>query len=561
MQIDCTEFDYVVVGGGAAGCVVANRLSANPANRVCLLEAGPMDSNPAIRVPLAFMILSQLGIHNWGYETLPEPATADRRIPFPQGKVLGGTSSINGTVYMRGHPSDYDGWAALGNTGWGYDEVLPYFRRAENNVVFQDSPFHGTGGPVTVSNPTHIHDLARRFVAAAEACGIPPTPDFNGESQEGAGIRQLFQKNGRRVSSASAYIAPVRKRRNLTIIPGFHASRLRIAEGRCTGVDGLQEGRPATITARREVIVSSGTIGSPALLLRSGIGDGGALSALGIASVRHSPGVGANYQDHVNIVVRHDDPGRTSYGLSLRSAGKLTWAPLEYLLFRRGLLASNLAYAGAFLRTDAALNRPDVQLIFWPAHKPPGKLAGAGHSYQVMTHLLRPDSRGRVSLASPRVTDKPHIATGVLSEASDVRTLLAGIKVARAVMRQMGGGAELEPGADVVSDEALTRYMRETAVMGLHCAGTCRMGPDAESVVDPELRVRGVEGLRVADASIMPTLIGGNTAAPAMMIGEKVSDMILAASHSRIPERLDAKCDGHIGTLAARRSGAWVPIP
>lgn len=530
MSVEDSRFDFVIVGAGAAGCVLANRLSADPAIRVCLIEAGPLDRNPAIRVPLAFMILSQLGLHNWGYETQPEASTANRRIPFPQGKVLGGTSSINGTVYMRGHPSDYDDWAALGNSGWAYADVLPYFRRAEDNMRWRDSPYHGTGGPVTVSDPTHVHALAHDFLAAAEACGIPRTDDFNGPSQEGAGIRQLFQKQGRRVSSASAYVAPVRSRPNLHIQTGFHAERLIFHEGRCIGVRGWLGGRQLMIAAQREVILSSGTIGSPAILLRSGIGEGNQLAALGIAPIADRPEVGANYQDHVNIVIRHDDPCRRSYGLSWKAAANVAWAPFEYLLFRRGLFASNLAYAGAFLRTETALQRPDIQLIFWPAHKPPGRLVAPGHSYQLMTHLLRPKSRGHVSLASADARDKPLVATGVLSAADDVERLLAGMRIARRVLNHMGGGPELEPGADVGSDADLTDYMRRTAVMGLHCAGTCRMGADAGSVVDPELRVRGVRGLRVADASIMPTLIGGNTAAPSMMIGEKASDLILGRS-------------------------------
>lgn len=530
MTIEDSEFDYIIVGGGAAGCALANRLSANPEVRVCLLEAGPRDRNPAIRVPLAFMVLAQLGFHNWNYETVPEAATAGRPIPFPQGKVLGGTTSINGTVYMRGHPSDYDDWAALGNAGWSYADVLPYFRRAENNLTWRDSRYHGTDGPVTVGEPTHIHRLARDFLAAAAASGIESTADFNGERQEGAGIRQLFQNRGRRVSAASAYIAPVRSRANLTVVTGFHAERLLFEGKRCTGVEGIQAGRAIILRARGGLVVSAGTIGSPALLQRSGIGPAARLAALGISPLIDSPEVGANYQDHVNIVIRKDDPRQISHGISWRAAGELLWSPLEYLLFRRGLLASNLAYAGAFLRTRPTLRRPDVQLIFWPAHKPPGKLVARGHSFQVMTHLLRPESRGDVMIASASAHDRPLVRTGVLTDDDDVRTLLAGMKIARTVMSRMGGGMEMEPGCHVESDEALTAYMRETAVMGLHCVGTCRMGSDAASVVDPGLRVRGADGLWVADASIMPRLIGGNTAAPTMMIGEKAADMIRNAA-------------------------------
>lgn len=533
MTIEDAEFDYVIVGGGAAGCALANRLSADPGTRVCLLEAGPRDRNPAIRVPLAFMLLSQLGFHNWKYETVPEAATSRRRIPFPQGKVLGGTTAINGTVYMRGHPTDYDDWAALGNTGWSYADVLPYFRRAENNLTWRESSYHGTEGPVTIGEPTHVHRLARDFLAAAAAAGIEPTEDFNGERQEGAGIRQLFQNRGRRVSAASAYIAPVRSRTNLAVITGFHAERLLFAGKRCNGVEGNRAGRPMRVRAGGGVIVSAGTIGSPALLQRSGIGAAARLAPLGISPLIDSPEVGSNYQDHVNIVIRKDDPERISHGISWRAAGALLWSPLEYLLFRRGLLASNLAYAGAFLRTRPTLRRPDVQLIFWPAHKPPGKLVACGHSFQIITHLLRPASRGEVMIASAQAHERPLVRTGVLTDDADVRTLIEGMKIARSVMDRMGGGIEMEPGTHVETDEALTAYMRNTAVMGLHCAGTCRMGSDASSVVDPELRVRGAEGLWVADASIMPRLIGGNTAAPSMMIGEKAADMVLKVSETR----------------------------
>jgi choline dehydrogenase-like flavoprotein len=524
-------FDYVIVGAGAAGCVLANRLSADPAVTVCLIEAGPEDRNPLIPVPLASMILAQNGLLNWGYHTTPEAATAGRRVPFARGKVVGGTTSINGMVYMRGHPSDYDDWAQAGNTGWSYDDVLPYFKRSENNAAWPASPYHGASGPMHVSDPTHVSALAEAFVQGMVETGAPRCPDFNGESQEGAGFRQLFQHRGRRVSAASAFLTPVRGRHNLHVRPGALADRLVVEDGRCIGVEILQGGEPLRIGARREVIVSAGTLNSPALLLRSGIGDGASLQALGIETLRHLPEVGRNYQDHVNVFVRNDNPAGTSYGVSLKTLAGLAWSPFEWAIFRRGLVASNLAYASAFLRTDPSLMRPNLQLIFWPVHRPPGRLVGWGHSFCVMAHVLRPLSRGQVTLAhkDPRV--QPVIRTGLLTAQPDVDLLTRGIRMARDLFRSAAfashAGAELEPGPDVESDAALASYIRRTAVQGLHCAGTCRMGADDGAVVRPDLRVSGLDGLRVADASIMPTLIGGNTAAPTIMIGEKASDLVL----------------------------------
>jgi choline dehydrogenase len=527
-------FDYVIVGAGAAGCVLANRLSEDPAIRVCLVEAGPADRNPLIPIPLASMLLAQNGMLSWGYRTVPEAATASRVIPFARGKVLGGTTSINGMVYMRGHRSDYDDWARAGNEGWAYRDVLPYFIRSENNRVWRDSAYHGTSGPVDISDPTHVSGLARAFVDGMVEMGVPRCEDFNGADQEGVGYRQLFQKRGRRVSAASAYLAPARKRPNLRVWTDMLADRLVLEDCKCVGADLIGADGTTRVRARREVILSAGTLDSPAILLRSGIGNGERLRQIGIETLHHLPEVGRNYQDHVNVMVRNDNPARTSYGMSLRTAPGLAWSPFQWAMSGRGLVASNLAYASAFIRTDPALDRPDLQLIFWPAHRVPGRLVALGHSFCVMAHVLRPQSRGEVGISSADPRAQPSIRTGLLTADADVELLTKGIRMARRLFRSEAlrphSGRELEPGPHVESDAALAAYIRENAIQGLHCAGTCRMGADADAVVRPDLRVNGMEGLRIADASIMPNIIGGNTAAPTMMIGEKASNLIREAA-------------------------------
>jgi choline dehydrogenase len=534
MPADTGEvFDYVIVGAGASGCVLAARLSEDPRVRVCLIEAGPPDRNPLIAIPLASMLLAQNGMLNWGYQTTPEAATASRTIPFARGKVVGGTTSINGMVYMRGHPTDYDDWAAMGNVGWSYADVLPLFRRSENNEVWRDSPYHGADGPMRISDPRHKNALSQAFIDGLVAMGVPRCLDFNGADQEGAGYRQLFQHNGRRVSAASAFLKPACRRPNLKILSDAIADRLTFEGTRCTGVSVLRNGQPQQIRALREVIVSSGTLNSPALLQRSGIGDAKKLTALSIPVVRDLPAVGQHYQDHVNVMVRNDNPSRTSYGLSLKTLPRLALSPFEWALTGKGLFASNLGYASAFIRTNSELHRPDLQIIFWPVHRKPGKLLSPGHSFCAMAHVLRPESRGEVNIASTDPNVQPNLRTGLLTEQADVDLLTKGIRMTRQLFASpemaAHSGEELEPGAMIDSDQGLANYIREAAIQGLHSVGTCRMGIGDDAVVRPDLKVVGVEGLRVADASIMPKIIGGNTAAPAVMIGEKAADLIASA--------------------------------
>lgn len=530
MPYEEASFDYVIIGAGAAGCVLASRLSEDQAATVCLIEAGPSDNHPLIRVPLASMLLAQNRLLNWGYQTVPEAATRSRVYPFARGKVLGGTTSINGMVYMRGHPHDYDDWARAGNSGWAYEDVLPYFRKSENNAVWRDSPFHGTSGPMHVSDPADVNPLAEAFVRGLMEMGIPRCADFNGADQEGVGYRQLFQHRGRRVSAASAFLTPARSRGNLSIWVNAPVDRLVLDGRKCIGAELIRGDRRVTTLARREVILSAGTLDTPAILLRSGIGDGERLARLGIDTCHHLSAVGRNYQDHVNVIVRNDNPARTSYGISLKSALSLAVSPVQWAARGRGILASNFAYASAFIRTDLRFDRPDLQLIFWPVHRPPGRIIAPGHSFSVMAHVLRPKSRGDVSISSADPRTQPVIRTGLLTADADVELLIAGIRVAR---RLFSGSAfrrhtarELQPGPNLQRDEDLADYVRATAIQGLHCVGTCRMGVDADAVVRPDLRVNGIGGLRVADASIMPTIIGGNTAAPTVMIGEKAAELI-----------------------------------
>ena len=531
-------YDYIIVGAGSAGCVLANRLSANPALSVCLVEAGPTDNSPFIRVPLGIIHMMMSRRLNWKYYSVPQRQLDNRRLYYPRGKTLGGSSASNAMVYTRGHAADYDHWAALGNRGWSHAEVLPFFMRAEHHEA-GPSAFHGVGGPLNVAPQRSPNLLSRVFVTAAVEAGYASNPDFNGPIQEGVNCYEVTQKNGERWSVARAYLHPVRKRANLTVLTGARAIRIRLEGKRAAGIDYLRTGRVANAMARREVLVAGGAINSPQLLMLSGIGPRDALEPHGIA-VRHLlPGVGRNLQDHLDALVVHRATRPVSLGISLATVPAQFRHLFDYLVHRRGPLTSNSAEGGGFVRSSAAVVIPDLQFHFTPAHLDghARNLRSAlftllGHGYALHACVLRPKSRGRVTLRSADPTDDPLIDPDFLSHPDDLPLMVKGVRAARAVLAAPAfdpfRGEEIFPGNAVQSDADIADFVRRKAESIYHPVGTCKMGRDDMAVVDDMLRVHGVAGLRVVDASIMPTLVGGNTSAPTVMIGEKAADLILA---------------------------------
>ena len=527
------SFDYVIAGGGAAGCVLAARLSAGNA-KVLLIEAGPPDNHPFIHMPAGFTKLSGPRV-NWGYRTVPQKHLNNRDMWYPQGRTLGGGSSINAMIYTRGHKTDYDRWAAAGATGWGYEDLLPYFRKAESNSRFSNR-YHGADGPLTVSDPISPLKITAAFIKAAQEAGVPYNPDFNGAEQEGVGYHQTTTRDGRRGSAAVSYLHPARVRKNLTVITRAQVRRILVEPERAVAVEYLRDGSSEVerANAGQEIIVTSGAIGSPKLLMLSGIGPADHLRSLGIPVVADLEGVGQNLQDHLDCYTVYDCNGPHSY-YGVDQYVKQAWWGMQYLLFRNGPVTTNIVEAGAFVKADPASEIPDTQLHFLPAYVVDhGMMRIRGYGVCLYTNLLRPKSRGTVRLASADPDQAPLIDPNYLGDPDDLRMAIEGLRFARRVMSSPSMkpflARERMPGSDKVSDTDLASYIREWAKTDYHPVGACKMGTDSLAVVDPELRVRGIEGLRVCDSSVMPFEISANTNAPTIMIAEKASDFILASA-------------------------------
>ena len=531
-------FDYIIIGAGSAGCVLANRLSAGADVRVLLLEAGGRDWRPEIKIPAAFSHLFKTAV-DWNYETEPQPGCTDRRMYWPRGRVLGGSSSINAMIYMRGHRADYDGWAARGNPGWSYADLLPYFKRSEDNQRGACNEFHATGGPQHVIDLPDPNAMSAAFIGGFESIGVSLTTDFNGAEQDGVGINQATMRGARRWSAADAYLRPAMRRANLVIRTHAQSTRILFESGRARGVQFRARGKLETARAGREVILCGGAINSPQLLMLSGIGPAAELRGHGIDVVQDLPGVGGNLQDHLVCGVIVGVNHRDTLG-SAESFGSVA----KYFLRGKGPLASNVAEMCAFVRTRPDLGAADLQF-----HMAPGYFNNHGlgrekiHAASLGGTLLQPFSRGRVSLRSANPLDPPRIDPRYLTDKRDLVLLVEGLKIARQVFASSAWSgirtAEMLPGPGIATDGDLAAFVRQSCETLYHPVGTCAMGPasDSAAVVDAELRVHGVEGLRVIDASVMPTVPRGNTNAPTMAIAEKAAAEFFGSRKALVTDR------------------------
>jgi len=533
-------YDFIIVGAGSAGCVLANRLSANPDHKVLLLEAGGADRNPLFRLPMLMGKLFHSGIYNWHYHTEPEPHLNGRSLYWPRGKVLGGTSTINGMIYVRGNRHDYDGWARMGNTGWSWGQVLPAFLRTEGHVQ-RDDAFHNQSGELTVCRARGWNSLLDVFNEAGQQAGYPLNDDFNGADQEGFGRYDFTIARGKRCSAAFAFLKPIKSRANLTTVTRAHTRRVLIENNRAVGVEYSRNGRIAQVRANREVILAAGVVNSPQLLMLSGIGPADELERHGIAIHRALPGVGKNLQDHVDCVMAWECRKPVTLYADLR-ADKLVWSVLQGMLFGEGITTTFPYEAGAFVKSSADLIAPDIQLHFMPALEKTANLhwpnpfkkerVEANHGFSMRVGPVNPQSRGEIRLRSADPLAAPCITANYLQTDFDIQTMIKAIRLARDVIKQAAfdpyRGAELAPGPDVQSDAELITWLRGHAMTTFHPVGTCKMGNDDSAVVDARLKVHGIDHLRVVDASIMPVISSGNTNAPAIMIAERGADFILS---------------------------------
>lgn len=531
-------YDYIIAGAGSAGCVLANRLTEDGKTRVLLLEAGPEDKSPLIHMPAGVAQMLRSGTYNWRFDTEPESHMNNREMYWPRGKTLGGSSSINGIVYIRGHAKDYDDWEKLGNQGWSYKDCLPYFKKSEGQCgdtsVYKEA-FHGTDGPLKVSTPELNNELFDTYLKAGQQAGYPLTEDFNGEQQEGIGTYQQTKFNGKRCSTAVAYLNPAKSRKNLSVITEARAGKILFEGNKAIGIEYHRMGQTITAHAEKEVLVCAGAVQSPQILQLSGIGAADELKQLGIDVLKDLPGVGENLQDHLDVGIQYYCEKPVTLARTARNPFLGLLELFRYIAFKQGLLTSNGLEVGAFLKSDPALERPDLQFHFITAFMiDHARDLSSMREHGMMMHScqLRPESKGSIKLRSTDPLDTPKIFANYLAEEKDKQVQIAGLKMARDIFSQEAFvpylGEERLPGKNVQSDDEIIDYIRQKGETIYHPVGSCKMGNDAMAVVDADLKVHGIQNLRVIDASVMPTLVGGNTNAPTIMIAEKIADKMKA---------------------------------